>query len=756
MSYNYYPSYSSAETPQEKLLKGLPSKPIFNNIVSTANGVVAAESGFMCSARDGTQIITLKDGYLRWGSVQKSSFSSMRIQPMGSFVDQNVIISQSGDFLCIYTKDNFKVVEIPWGYSDLEGHMSFEFQSKLFNFPLQPHIKQILFHPRATNDSSLVILFEDDTIILFDTRTETEILLNDSQGSFGMDSKITDIKSLSFSKDGLILYVLSTSDCGDLYAFYPCLPGNISFDKLELKELMQKAILLYNSLDSETSNDVKKNIFKQLKFISALHSENLKFGKTEFDIESSFRKVKPQGPFTISPYPEELYETTANDIFTYQIGESNELLMLTFDNGTILSLFRDLEMSMCWDFDNYFYSNSMVLIERIDNFKNVDNSNNILQIFKDFNQVGQILVYSPSAKTTYNIITKSWSEAMDKCIENSDISEISKIEVKSQIVDINVNRNNTSNLFKTEIQTYANTEQKQYTSCGIFRADGQTGVIFVGPQDIVAVPLNLCDGEKESLVNERQSSEPVSEVDSKFSKLDISFSQPMSEIMDFAESYKRRSKNPFGEVIPPEVRQAKLENSSNEKQLDVLTTVSKGVVGTVVQGQSLGVMLHARILEQQYEFSKQIKGVNDVIEKQEELTKQYKEQSTRLQSKINKQTALMERLTALNQRVLGSNESALVRDSVISNQEIAWFKEIRNQIYKFNEFVHNQKSLQEELGFVKQELNKVQSRSESSRDKSEHEWKELRKMLEQDAATIKQCNEGLQKATKDLDTGVSV
>ncbi|CAI4886672.1 CLL_collapsed_G0029400.mRNA.1.CDS.1 [Saccharomyces cerevisiae] len=36
-----------------------------------------------------------------------------------------------------------------------------------------------------------------------------------------------------------------------------------------------------------------------------------------------------------------------------------------FDDGSLILLFKDLEMSMSWDVDNYVYNNSLVLIERV-------------------------------------------------------------------------------------------------------------------------------------------------------------------------------------------------------------------------------------------------------------------------------------------------------------------------------------------------------------------------------------------------------
>ena len=711
---------------QHKVLELLLRKPIFNNTLtgSSAIGNVAPEDAFVSSNEDGSAIVTIKDDYMRWGNIQKEGFNAMHIEPIGQFSDRNVVISQSRKRVCVHNKHHFKSVEIPWGYSDIQAHMAFEFQTKVFNLPQPSPIKQIMFHPRAVYDDTLVILLEDDTVVLFDMKSESSIVLNQTHGVLGLNSRIDDIKSMTFSKDGLTLYLLSTTDGGDIYALYPCLPAKIELEKTEIKELMEKAVLLYDSLEPDTPDDVKRNIIKQFKFISKMHMDCTNDGITEFEISESFREVKPQGPFTISPYPEKLYETTAQDIFTVIIGQSAEVLLMLFEDGTILVLFKDLEMSMCWDSDNYTYSNSLVLVEEISDILRSEKDQSHLKIFKHFNEPERALLFSTGQKRVILLDMSRWAADLDKAISDSNASSMKNITFKSALEPVGVSLSSCS-------------------SAAIWRFKGKSGVIISGNGRVV--PIHYRFPLKEEETEKAKDETPV--LPEETVKLDPEFSQPLMEIDNYSTAYVRRCKNPLSEVIPADIRQENLSNACNEKQLSALTKLSSEIAGIIIQGQSLGVMLHSRLVEQQYEFSKQIKSTNDMIEKQDVMVEKFTKQSQVLNDKMAKQNALAERLVALNGKVAEANAKALASDNVISDQEIAWFKEIRGQVYKFNEFVNNQKSLQAEMDFVRQELATIREHSHGTKDTTEQEWSDLRNMLESDGAVIKQCNDAMRNET---------
>ena len=707
---------------RDEMLDYLEKKPIFNNnLIASSIGVPPNEEYFVSSNHDGSKFVTMKKDQLRWGYIQKQKFSTMKVNIPNSYGEQNYTISDSRDTLCVFSKKGLKVVEIPWGYDDINNTMSFGFQTGWVTFDSMPHIKEVMFHPRSINDNTLVVLFENDIIMLYDLDTCNKILINQHDKGFGFGTTIRDIKSMTFSRDGLTLYLLSVTDGGDIYALYPCLPSKIALEEEELKTATEKAVLLYDSLNGDTKDEVKRNVIRQYKFVSNLKSENVTNGKTEFEMESEYRQVQLQGPFTISPYPIALYETTAKEIHRVNIGLNSEVLLLTFSNGTILILFQDQEMSMCWNSRNYIYSNSMVVIENTKHFAQ-SSFDKELNIFKSFNETNLAMI--ACGEHGINIIDMStWGDKLDKAITNADLSSIKTISFKSLVL---------------QKMTFHTT----FPECAVWRHKGKTGIIVSGPKGVKAELMTLDIPVDEDSEESKESSPILSTETTRFQ---AEFAQPIREIQDLTVAYVRRCKNPFTQVIPAHIRQQELANSTNEVQLDALTTLSTQLGAVILQGESLGVMLHSRLLEQQFALSNQIKGTSDIIEKQDTLVEKYETQKRVLTEKMTKQDQLAMRLIKLNQKVNEANSAALGPDNVISEQEMMWFKDIRNQIFKFNEFVRSQRALQSQLDYVKQELSKLQNKSKVTKSKTDSEWNELRKILESDASVIKQCNEELQK-----------
>ena len=707
---------------RDEMLDYLEKKPIFNNnVISASIGVPTNQEYFISSNHDGSKLVTMKNDQLRWGYIHKQKFSTMGVKIPTNFGDQNYTISDSKNTLCVFNKNGLKVIEIPWGYDDITDTMSFGFQTCWITFDSMPHIKEVVFHPRSVDDNTLVVLFENDTIMLYDLDTGNKILINQHDSGFGFRTTVRDIKSMTFSRDGLTLYMLSVTDGGDIYALYPCLPSKIVLEEEELKTATEKAVLLYDSLSDDTKDEVKRNVIRQYKFVSNLKFENGKNGKAEFEMESEFRQVQLQGPFTISPYPNVLYETTAKEIHRVSIGLNSEVIVLTFCNGTILILFQDQEMSMCWNSRNYIYSNSLVVIENVKHFEQ-SSFDNELHIFKSFNETN--LAMLACGERGINIIDMStWGDNLDKAITNADLSSIRTTSFKSLVFQ--------KMIFHTA-----------FRECAVWRQKGKTGIIVSGPKGVKSELMKLDIPVDEDSQESKESSPILSTETTRFQ---AEFAQPIREIQDLTVAYVRRCKNPFTQVIPAHVRQQELANSTNEVQLDALTTLSTQLGAVILQGESLGVMLHSRLLEQQFALSNQIKGTSDIIEKQDALVEKYEIQKRVLTEKMAKQDKLAMRLIKLNQKINEANTVALGSDNVISEQELMWFKDIRNQIFKFNEFVRSQRALQSQLDYVKQELSKLQNKTKTTKNKTDEEWNELRKILENDASVIKQCNEELQK-----------
>lgn len=195
-----------------------------------------------------------------------------------------------------------------------------------------------------------------------------------------------------------------------------------------------------------------------------------------------------------------------------------------------------------------------------------------------------------------------------------------------------------------------------------------------------------------------------------------------------------------------------MKNEANENQLEIFTDISKEFLRKIIKAQSLGVSIYNRIHEQQFELTRQLQSTSKIIAKDEILQKKLEAQTEKWNSQSSRQAELMTRFGKLTENLSKVAESDKFKEQNISHGEMEWFKEIRNQILQFNGFVHSQKSIQQDLSYLKRELIRIESETINADKKSQNEWDELRKMLEVDSKIIKECNEELVHVSQQLTT----
>ncbi|CAI4034359.1 hypothetical protein SMKI_10G1470 [Saccharomyces mikatae IFO 1815] len=706
--------------------KSLASLPIFQASLSASQS-----PRYIFTSQNGTRIVFIQDNIIRWYNVLTDPcYHSLSLSRHLVLDDTfHVISSTSGDLLCFFNDQEIFVMEVPWGYSNVEN-ISIQDAFQVFHYSVDETelgpkslIKKVLFHPKSYHDSCIVVLKENDTIIMFDILNQQEkpIILNKPNNSFGLDARLNDITDLVFSKDGLTLYCLNTTEGGDIFAFYPFLPSALLLNENDLSWILNKSLVMYESLDPTTDVTVKRNIIKQLQFVSKLH-ENWDSKLNKVDIDSEYRLVKVQGPFTINPFPNELYDYTAKNIATISIdNQQNEIFCISFDDGSLILLLKDLEMSMSWDVGNYVYNDSLVLIERVKMQKEIESLITLPE------QMGKLYVFSKNF--VYQVNSTSWTSTISKCINESDLNPLGDLKFESKIENIatvegmpnlaHIYWNNTSNL--------ALASNKELTF--------QT----------VSVDQKMQSTETETDIGTEESGLAKC-------RYELRFTQPLSEILTLNENFQRACISPCEQIIPSTDRQIPLKNEASENQLEIFTDVSKEFLQKIAKAQSLGVSIYNRIHEQQLELTRQLQSTCKIISKDVDLRKKFEAQNKKWDAQIIRQSKLMERFSKLTENLSEISKSNKFKEKNISNAEMEWFKEIRNQILQFNCYVHSQKSLQQDLSYLKRELTRIETETIQVDKKSQSEWNELRKMLEIDSKIIKECNEELQHASQQLTT----
>ncbi|QHS74189.1 linker nucleoporin NUP82 [Saccharomyces paradoxus] len=704
----------------------LAASPIFKASLSASQS-----PRYIFSSQNGTRIVFIQDNIIRWCNMLTDSlYHSLNFSRHLVLDDTfHVISSISGDLLCFFSHQEIFVMEVPWGYSNIED-VSMQEVFQIFYYSIdeievgpKSLIKKVLFHPKGYRDSCIVVLKEDDTITMFNILDQQEkpIILNKPSNSFGLDARVNDIADLEFSKDGLTLYCLNTTEGGDIFAFYPFLPSVLLLNEKDLSWILKKSLVMYESLDSTTDVTVKRNIIKQLQFVSKIHENwDSKLGKV--DIQKEYRFVKMQGPFTINPFPTELYDFTATNIATIPIDHGeNELVCVSFDDGSLVLLFKDLEMTMSWDVDNYVYNDSLVLIERI----KIQREIKFLKALPE--QLGKLYIFSENFLQQVN--STNWTSTLSKCINESDLNPLAGLKFESKLEDI------------ATIEGIPNLAYINW--------DDQSNLALMSNKKLTF----------QIITNDQKVQSALVETDTCIEKSDmvrdiykVSFTQPINEILILNENFQKICISPCEQIISSADRQIPLKNEASENQLEIFTDVSKEFLQKIVKAQTLGVSIYNRIHEQQFELTRQLQSTCKIISKDVDLRKKFEVQNKKWDAQASRQSELMKRFSKLTKKLSQIAESNKFKEKKMSHGEMEWFKEIRNQILQFNCFVHSQKSLQQDLSYLKSELTRIEAETIKADKKSQDEWDELRKMLETDSKIIKECNEELLHVSQQLTT----
>lgn len=688
------------------------SHPIFGGKLADLGGT----ERFFVTADNGSRAILIGSSSVRWCNNDDQNYNYMPLIPVFDGIRHGKV-SKGGEYVCLYNDDEFRVIEIPWGYKDT-SKMARAFQRCRYQVcDGEAKIKQILFHPLGYKQETLVILKDDDSVTIEnwkDLEGAKQTVLNTSNGTYSLDSYITDIESMAFSSDGITLYALSVSEGSDIYAFYPCLPTTLDCSESLLDAMMYKSLIQYEELNTETDSEVKKNTIKQLQFVSKLR-ETHSSGK-QLTVSLDLRQARGQGPFTIAPFPEQMYNCTGRSVGVMPIDDTNELLLMSLDDGSVAIMLQDLEPTMNWNSVGYNFNTSLTLIELVKL-----ETGDVKEIVVEKSLHG--LFFVRAAHGVYSIDTTQWSSTLAKSLEDSDLRPLGEINFKSKV---------TFQRFSGVSNTLA-----------LWRTNSDACIASVTATEVLAGPVpNDLKGTKEA------SSASSKRLDEK--NYNAAYSQPIEEITNLNQRFQKELAKPPSQIIKPQDRQAPLKNDSNEVQLDLLTEYSKELFQKIAIGQSLGATLHNRLAEQVSDLCGQLKTSGELIQKQQDMKEILEFQTTKFGDLETRSTKLNSRFNKLKENLAKISESTKFKELSINKQELAWFREIKNQVLMFNQNVRNQQKLQEQLAFLRRELTRISTQGTDGDTKSREEWQELRSMLEEDTKILQECNHQLNLASRQV------
>ncbi|QLQ78470.1 hypothetical protein HG537_0A07170 [Torulaspora globosa] len=674
----------------------------FHRIFSGSN----ASERFFVTGKGGSRAIVIEDCTVRWCDTSDQDYNFM---PLLSGADgiKNVVVSKDAEYVCLYSDTELRVIEIPWGYKDASS-MARAFQKCFHKLDRgDARYKQILFHPLACQQDTLVILKDDDSITIANWKDfggAKDVVFNLSNGAYSLESYVSDIESITFGIDGITLYALSVSEGADIYAFYPCLPAVVDIPENLLDELMYKSLIQYEELNAEMKSEVKENTIRQLQFVSKLRESrnNMKL----VEIHSDLRQVRAQGPFTMAPFPDKIYGSNGRMICSMPIDQNKQLLIMALDDGNVTVFFQDLEPTMNWAFAGYSFNNSLVLVELI-----TLESKNIREMMVERELPGRFSVLADNS--VISVDTTRWSTVLAKCLDESDLRPLGALDFKSE----------------TTFIQYNNTPQ----SLALWSSNTEQCIVTVAATNVFTKAITAREEERKELKD--------SSADSIQKKTyEAPYTQRIDEIMQLSRRFQKELAKPPAKIIDPRDRQVPLNNESNEKQLELLTEVSKELFQKLALGQSLGAALHNRLLEQQLDLTQQLKTSAELIQKRDDIQDTFDSQTTRFNHLETRHSKLRSRLDNLKDNLSKISESNKFKEMAINKKELEWFKEIRTQVLMFNQNVHNYQKQQEQLAFLGKELARISTMSTDNEPRAREEWQELHRMLQEDTKILQKCS----------------
>ncbi|CEP64739.1 linker nucleoporin NUP82 LALA0_S13e01926g [Lachancea lanzarotensis] len=665
---------------------------------------------FVChSAKQDRKTVVVEKNSIKWCFPEHSEYHYANFSAIVNY--HTAILNDLGTLLCLHNDQELQILS-------LEGISSGD-SLKEYKFSVPTGIKQVLWHPNGRLASCIVVLSRNDEICMYellsdDISVPTGIWNSTSTSQKpGIDATVRDIVSMSFSNDGMTLYVINTSEGADVYSIYPFLPSEIEVTEEQVDHSFHKALLQYNGLTEGDSSQLKRFVTKQLRFASQVRSlaqdqsNNLeKATKLLLPISNAFRMSVLQGPHTINPFPERLYDATAVQLNTLNLTDgTSEILLISFDDGTILQCFRDSEPVMAWECSNEALNNSLITLS----------ASRIPGLISTVSRT-EFVVLSPEKATLVDV--SNLTKAINQSLLDCDIAVLLGADLSEQIHE-QKGSFDSSSLWSTE-QDY------------VLLSSNATSH-FVIPFT-KRKPLLQEAGNTAALVQRRP------------------YEQPITELLALNKRLQTLLKSPLSTAINSELRHRKLDDASNEEQLSVLTGISKELLNRVMVAQTLALMLHTRLTGQQRELTSHLEKVCDVVSRKKAIDEKLTPQQERWKKVQNTNQSIKERFTTLQDKLKTISLSDELTSKSISRTEMEWFLEVKNQVSKFNRLVCSQRDLNETLSLLKLRSGYVDVDNTTTAEAMDTaSWEALREQLAKDARIIAECQSQLENVSKELE-----
>lgn len=537
------------------------------------------------------------------------------------------------------------------------------------------NILKAIWNPVHRYDANLIILTSDNTVRSYDLvksyeAPEQEVCLTLASlevtpGVHFASAETDEFQAVSIalgtSSDPhgrFTLYVLSRE--GDIYAICPFTPSTFVLTQKELEVVFDSAVAAEfeyrHSEDSEML--VRRHYKRQLDWTSNLWSQasvTLVESRQNFHEETfneyyvlqrpeSFPSPQLQGPFKISPYPEEYYYKDAADIATIDNG-SCTVLCTTYSDGSVLIALQLHSIDMNWAVSDVSLDFSLEVVESI-SLEDVLKKNN-LKTPARFSPSISVPSYS---KNTFYIINDTfahridispWSKLLNVAFQDGDPSSFAKV----------VDPSNSS-----KIICLVDQRQDNSRICGVIDFDFERKRTLTITEDHAWLDTwDIPVPKLRALLPPPKEPESIKTPTHLDSKLDL---EKLLQCLSLD--------------IPRPRNGVSLKDLIN---FDVRTLTYSHEVGNyfsveLAKLHQIGFGIHSRLIDQRCELHRQILSVKKLHSQTKALQKL--DLSTKVPNLIRKQTNLEARAASLLRRLSTTGSISLPH----SDQEKNWFSEL--------------------------------------------------------------------------------
>ncbi|KAG5367259.1 Nucleoporin NSP1 [Yarrowia sp. C11] len=365
------------------------------------------------------------------------------------FPISSILLNPSNTLLAVVGEKNISVIRIndsdiaKSSVQDISKHIS------------ASSVRSVLWNPIADPDATLEVLTGDNKVVSLGVSLETNIeksVFELAEEDDRIDS-IGEVVSFSFGHSsevmGLLTLYLLNED-GDIFCLSPWMPSSALLTQSEIQGIFDQAVYIEQTTKVSsglplpgvsTTKMFKANLvwcydlWRQIPLANkdVRHGQEVALKVSKPKPQYGDGKLKFQGPFSVTPYPEQMYNETAKQLITInsrglalfaELFESGRINILMLAGGPVVCSWEQPEnewvdeMEEEEDGENELGLRQMVLLETID----LKGESVLSQCLHDG------LVHSLAVDSVTQIDTRNWYRKLAGAFVEQDMQVLNQLQ----------------------------------------------------------------------------------------------------------------------------------------------------------------------------------------------------------------------------------------------------------------------------------------------------------------------------------------